>query len=626
MNKLFAFLLLFFISVNASQAQKGAPAIRRIHPTNWWVGMKNPNLQLLVYGPSAGRLAYSVNYPGVTLVKTQTVENPNYAFLDLVIDGSTRPGTLQVVGKDGRKTITRSYELKARTAEPKGRGVSSADFIYLLMPDRFASGDATNDKFKTMADTSASRTSPYLRHGGDFKGIIDHLDYLQELGVTALWLTPVIDNDEKLKNEGPGRQQAGYHGYHFTDHYTVDARFGGNEGYLALANELHRRGMKLVQDAVYNHISDDHWLNKDLPSKDWLNQWPAYTGSSHKEHALVDPYGAEADRKLLLDGWFTPFLPDLNQRNPFLANYLIQHALWSTETFHLDAWRIDTYKYNDTGFMNRCNAALLEEYPNIHLFGETWVNNPLLLSYFVKSKVDYPFKSNLPGSLDFPVCSAIYDALNQKFGWDEGVSRLANTLAQDVVYAQPEKMVTFLDNHDMNRFFSVIGEDRDKYRMGVTWLLTTRGIPSWYYGTEILMKNFKEPSDAEVRRDFPGGFPGDRHNAFTAAGRSKSQDSAFSYVKALAQYRKQTPALHSGKLMQYVPQEGVYVYFRYDAAKTVMVATNTGEKEMLLDTARFSERMAGFTGARNVITKEVIGNLAQLKLPAKTALVLELTQ
>jgi len=625
MKVIYRNLILLFLLFRLTAATAQTPSIKRVDPTNWWVGMKNPHVQLMVYGPKAGTLSYSINYPGVKLIKTGKTENPNYAFLDLVISNSAKPGNLNIIGKSGNFKIARSYELKARTKEAKGTGVSSADLIYLIMPDRFANGDVSNDKFANMADPDADTKNPYLRHGGDFKGITDHLDYFQELGVTALWLTPVIENDEKLKKEGPDRMQAGYHGYHFTDHYQVDRRLGGNEGYIQFSEALHQKGMKLVQDAVYNHISDDHWFYKDPPATDWLNNWPSYTNSSHKEQPLFDPYSAEADRKVLLDGWFTPFLPDLNQRNPYLANYLIQHAIWSTEIFSLDAWRIDTYKYNDQAFMNRCNQALMDEYPNIHLFGESVATIPLGLSYFVKSNVQFPLKSNLPGTLDFPLNYAINDALKQNFGWDEGVSRLYQTLAQDFVYADPMKLVTSLDNHDMDRYLSVIGDDFEKYKMGVTWLLTTRGIPSWYYGTEILMKNFKNPTDAEVRKDFPGGFAGDKENKFIADGRSKKENEAFDYVKKLANYRKNTPTLHSGKLMQYFPENGVYVYFRYDKSKTVMIATNSMDKEINLDTGRFSERMKGFSSARNVLTNEIVST-GLIKLPAKTALVLELAR
>ncbi|GAB3922394.1 glycoside hydrolase family 13 protein [Larkinella terrae] len=601
-------------------------SIQRVDPTNWWVGMKNTNLQLLVYGPKAGSLTYSINYPGVKLLKTHPAENPDFAFLDLTISPTAKPGTFRIVGKNGSQTASHSYELKARTSGPKGQGVSSADFIYLIMPDRFANGDPANDAFADMLDNKVDRSVPHLRHGGDLQGITNHLDYLQELGVTAIWMTPVLVNDETLKQEAPDRMQAGYHGYHFTDHYQIDKRFGGNEVYRQFAQTLHQRGMKLVQDAVYNHVSDDHWLYKNQPFKDWFNQWPAYTGSSHKEQALYDPYASAIDRKVLLDGWFTPFLPDLNLRNPFLATYLIQNAIWSTEAFSLDAWRVDTYKYNDLNFLNRCNQALMTEFPNIHIFGESWVGNPVAQAFFVKNRIDQPFKSNQPGGLDFVLYDATNAALREDFGWDSGVNRFYQALTTDGLYTDPQKLVTFLENHDTDRYLSVIGDDLAKYKMGVTWLLTTRGIPSWYYGTEVLMKNTKNPSDAEVRRDFPGGFSGDRENKFSDAGRTEREKDAFNYVKKLANYRKNTPALQSGKLMQYVPQNGTYVYFRYNGSKTVLVATNSLDREVTLETARFSERLSGFSKARNVLTDESINNLTTLKLPAKTVVVLELSR
>ncbi|RCR66300.1 glycoside hydrolase family 13 protein [Larkinella punicea] len=619
-------LLLLVIQLVLCRALAQSAAIQRIDPTNWWVGLKNPNLQLLVYGPKAGSMTYTINYPGVKLVKTQKAENPDFIFLDLLISATAKPGTFRIVGKSGSETVSRAYELKPRTTGPKGQGVSAADFIYLIMPDRFANGDPANDAFPDLLDTKADRSVPHLRHGGDLQGITNHLDYLQELGVTALWMTPVLANDETLKQEAPDRMQAGYHGYHFTDHYQIDKRFGGTEGYRKLGQALHQRGMKLVQDAVYNHVSDDHWLYKNQPFKDWFNQWPTYTGSSHKEQALYDPYSSASDRKVLLDGWFTPFLPDLNLRNSFLSTYLIQHAIWCTELFALDAWRVDTYKYNDLNFLNRCNQALLTEYPKLHIFGEAWVGNPVAQAFFVKNRIEQPFKSNQPGGLDFVLYDAFNAALKENFGWDSGVNRVYQALATDAVYADPQKLVTFLDNHDTDRYLSVIGDDYAKYKMGVTWLLTTRGIPSWYYGTEVLMKNTKNPSDAEVRRDFPGGFPGDPANKFTDAGRNEKEKDAFNFVKKLANYRKNTPTLHAGKLMQFIPQNGTYVYFRYDASKTVMIATNSTEQEINLETGRFAERMAGFTKARNVLTDEVINSLTTLKLPAKTAVVLELAR
>ncbi|AXE21317.1 alpha-amylase [Runella rosea] len=596
--------------------------IQRIHPTNWWIGMKNPNVQLLIYGKNIHKAAVSVKYPGVRVLKTHNVENPNYLFVDLAISKAAKPGTMSLVFSQGSTQTTQKYVLSAKRHKPVP--VNSSDFVYLLMPDRFANGDESNDRFDDMLDTKADKNVPFLRHGGDFQGIINHLDYLQELGVTTLWNTPVIENNTKLKKELHGNLQAAYHGYHFSDHYKIDRRFGGNAGYKQLSTALHQRGMKLIQDAVYNHVSEDHWMYLDPPTKDWFNTWSSYTGTTHKEQAITDPNGANIDRKYLTDGWFTPFLPDVNQRSPFFANYLIQHAIWSTEEFGLDGWRIDTYKYNDMPFMNRCNQALMDEYPNLLIFGETWVTNPASLSYYVRNNVKFPFACNQPGTCDFPSFQAINDGLKESFGWDGGINRVYQALAQDFLYHDPSKMVTFLENHDTDRFFSVIGEDFNKYKLGVAWLLTTRGIPHFYYGTEVLMKNFKNPTDAEVRRDFSGGWKTDTENKFVASGRTARENEAFEFVKKLANYRKTTPALHSGKFTQFIPQNGFYVYFRHNAQKTIMVVMNTNAEAATLETARFAERMQGFTTAKNALTEETISSLASFKVPAMTAWVLEL--
>ena len=615
------FLLTLLLSAATTLAQPAS--IQRLNPTNWWVGMKNPNVQLLVYGPRAGTLTYTVQYPGVKLVKASTVENPNYAFLDLMIAPTAKPGMLRLIGRKGSQTLIQTWQLKARDNTPKGQGVTDADFIYLAMPDRFANGDPSNDKFADMRDPSADRQNPFLRHGGDLAGAAQRIAYLKDLGITAVWFTPVIENNQPLTNEG-GTMRASYHGYGFTDHYNVDRRLGGNDAYKSYVRQAHAAGLKVVQDAVYNHVGNTHWFIQDLPMKSWLHQWPTYTNTTYRQQPILDPHGSKIDRKISLDGWFVPFLPDLNQQNPYVANFLIQHAIWSVENFGVDAWRIDTYMYNDQPFMNRCNAALLAEYPRIHIYGESSVNSVVDQAYFTRNTIGFPFKSNQPGGLDFVLESAMLDGLRQPLSYDGGVNRFYQTLAQDAVYQDPNKLVTFLDNHDHDRYLSVIGEDFDKYKMGLTWLLTTRGIPSIYYGTEILMKNFKNPTDAEVRRDFPGGWPDDKENKFTAAGRSVPENAAFDFVKKLATYRRDHPTLHSGQLMQFLPENGLYVYFRYDKAGTVMVASNTTDKPAALPTVRFAERMNGFTKARNILSGETLSDLSTLQLPAKTALVLEL--
>ncbi|QIL74830.1 alpha-amylase family glycosyl hydrolase [Hymenobacter sp. HDW8] len=620
MKKLYSnLLLLLLVLLVPLWAAAQTPSIQRVNPTNWWVGMKEPKLQLLVHGPNAGTLTYSIAYPGVKLVKTNTVENPNYAFLDLTIASSAKPGTVQIIGKKGSQTITQAWELKARDNAPKGQGVTQADFIYLAMPDRFANGDPSNDKFADMRDPNHDRSNGFLRHGGDLAGATQRLPYLKDLGITAVWFTPVIENNQPLTNEG-GTMRASYHGYGFTDHYNVDRRLGGNSAYKAFVEKAHAAGMKVVQDAVYNHIGNTHWFIQDLPMKSWLHQWPSYTNTSYRQQPITDPYSSQIDKKITLDGWFVPFLPDLNQENPYVANFLIQHAIWSVENFGVDAWRIDTYMYNDQPFMNRCNQALLTEYPRIHIFGESSVNNVVDQAYYVRNNIDFKFKSNQPGGLDFVLEGAMVDGLKH----DGSPQRMYEALAQDAVYQDPTKFVTFLDNHDHDRFLSVVGEDYNKYKLGLTWLLTTRGIPSMYYGTEILMKNLKNPTDAEVRKDFPGGWPGDKEDKFTAAGRTQKENEAFQFVRTLATYRRDHPVLHSGKLMQYLPQDGLYVYFRYDDKGTVMVATNATDKPTAMPTARFSERMNGFTKARNVLTNESLNSVTTIQVPAKTAMVLEL--
>ena len=598
--------------------------VERVEPTNWYVGMKNPDVQLLWYGKNVSAAQISLKYPGVTIKKIHKVENPNYLFVDLTISKNAKPGTVSfdVQLPGAPLPMKYAYELRQKTHKPLL--VSPADFVYLIMPDRFANGDTTNDKFADMRDPQSDRSNPFLRHGGDFQGIINHLDYLQELGVTSLWLTPVLENNGSLKKELHGNMQASYHGYHFTDHYQIDRRLGGNEGYKKLGNALHQRGLKLIQDAVYNHVSEDHWMYRDQPTKDWFNNWPAYTETTHKEMPLSDPHGANIDRKVLSDGWFTKFLPDLNQRNPFLARYLTQHAVWSTENFNLDGWRIDTYKYNDLPFMNQCNQALMDEYPNLLIFGETVANTPAALSYYVKNNVDFKFKCNQPSTCDFPAFEAVKAGLNEPFSWDGGMSRLYNTLAQDFLYAAPDKLVTFLENHDTDRFFSVVGQDLDKYKMGIAWLLTTRGVPHFYYGTEVLMKNFKNPTDAEVRRDFTGGWADDKENKFSSQGRNAQENEAFGFVKKLANYRKNTPALHGGEFTQYVPKNGIYVYFRHNATKTIMVVLNTNATETKLNTTRFGENIKTAKTAKNILTDQTVTDLQTLVLPAKATLILEL--
>jgi len=443
------------------------------------------------------------------------------------------------------------------------------------------------------------------------------------LGVTALWMTPVIENNMPLNKETAG-MMSGYHGYWFTDHYKVDARLGGNNSYKELSDSLHANGMKLIQDAVYNHIGSHHWMELDPPSPDWVNRWDTYTGSNHRDEALFGRYASEKDKKRMLDGWFVPHLPDVNQRNPFVANFLIQHAIWSTEEFGVDGWRVDTYKYCDEPFLNRINDALLKEYPKLTIFGEAWTNTVTGSAYFTRNNMDVPFKHNAEGVTDFPLNSAIMAALNQPFGWTEGVNKLYMTLEQDILYKEPKNNCIFLDNHDMDRFLSVVNEDMNRYKQGIALLLTLRGIPQLYYGTEILMKNFKNPSDAMVRLDFPGGFEGDAQNKFTVQGRTTAEQQAFDYVKTIAQYRKNSSALTTGKTLQFLPADGLYVYFRYDDQHTVMCVINTSSSVKKLSWADYSERTQGFTKGKDIISGTSIGE--NFEVAANGTMIIELSK
>ncbi|MEO6313530.1 MAG: alpha-amylase family glycosyl hydrolase [Chitinophagaceae bacterium] len=595
-----------------------------VYPTNWWVGMKMNKIQIMLHETRPGKiiavdkLTVSSSSLDLKILKINRLKNRRYIILDVAIAAAARPQTIKidfggVVPTEWNRVL---FELKPRRAG-KGvsyaQGVTSADFIYFLMPDRFSNGDESNDRIAGLRDQSLNRDSIFLRHGGDMEGVINHLDYLQDLGVTALWMTPVIENDMPDRTE---------HGYALTNHYKIERRFGGETAYIKLGDELHRRGMKLIQDAVYNHIGFYNFLVQDAPDSTWLHRWPTNTQPNYKEQVFFDPHVAAYDKKKMADGWFTNMMPDVNQGNPMVANFLIQHALWCVEKFGVDAWRIDTYKYVDLDFMNRCNKALTNEYPRITLFGENWNESVANQAYFTRNIFNTAFKSNLTGTLDFEfLLRGIQPALTQA---PNGVGQLYNTVSQDFMYQDPMANVVFLDNHDMSRFFSQVGEDVAKQKMGVNWLFTTRGIPQLYYGTEIMMKGVANP-DGLVRLDFPGGWKGDKKNVFTGEGLSADEKSVLDLTRRLGAFRKNSSAIKTGKLMQFIPENGVYVYFRYDDTQTVMCVMNTNDNATTIDLSRFAERIKNYKRAMDVATGTVFNfeNNA-LTLGGKYLLVMEL--
>ncbi len=571
----------------------------RICPPSWWVGMKNTELELLIYDQDIASYYPSVSYDGVSIKGVSRLENENYLFVMLDIAEGTRPGTFSIELKDGSTTKKKyNYELKPRNnGSERIATLSSEDFIYLIMPDRFANGDASNDVFKDMHQKELRRDKMYFRHGGDLQGILDKLDYLEELGVTALWLNPVLENDQPYES---------YHGYAISDHYNVDRRFGDNDLFVKLTDECQKRGIKMIMDIIHNHVGDKHWFIQDIPSEDWLNQWDEFTRTTYRAPTLMDPHVSDYDKKLMSDGWFDNHMPDLNQRNPHLARYLIQNNIWWIEYAGLDGYRIDTYAYPDQAFMADWGKAIQKEYPDFHMFAETWVHGNAIQSHFTENNnLTEGYNSYMPAVTDFQLYYAINEALQRNQGWTEGAARIYFTLAKDFLYENADGNVVFLDNHDLSRFYSMIGENDDKFKSGIAFLLTTRGIPMMYYGTEILLKNYSDP-DGKVRQDFPGGWKEDKVDKFKDAGRTPQEQEIFSYVKRIANYRKNSNALKHGKLKQFVPVDGLYAYFRYTDDETIMVIMNTHEKEVDVPLKRFSEMFGDYNKAKEIVSGELI--------------------
>ncbi|MBS1524995.1 MAG: glycoside hydrolase family 13 protein [Bacteroidetes bacterium] len=589
------------------------PALDRVEPMFWWVGMHNPDLQLIVHGENIGSRNVQLSYPGVKLIAVHKVENPNYLFVDLRIFSSAVPGTFPIkFVKAGEKTLTYDYALRKRNQSPsRAQGVTDKDLIYLIMPDRFSNGNPNNDSIHGMREEGINRAKMFSRHGGDIQGIMNHLDYLKDLGVTAIWLTPAVENDEP---------SASYHGYAVTDYYKIDPRYGTNELYKQFVDKCHSMGIKVVMDLVHNHAGTEGYTIQDMPMKSWVHQWPTYTKSNFKYEAIMDPHGSAADRKQMLDGWFDRRMADMNENNPYVQHFLTQNHIWWIEYAGVDGLRLDTYPYNDPRYMAQWATDVKAQFPHLSIFGEVLATEPVVEAFFTEGNtINRGLDTHLPGVTDAAIKDGIYDAV---MGWNGGVMRLYELLSQDFLYKDPTRNVVFLDNHDMSRVLSMVKEDVTCYKSAFAMLMTMRGVAQMYYGDEILMKNYSNP-DGLVRSDFPGGWPGDKDNKFVASGRTNKENDAFNYVRTLANYRKNTPALQTGKLMQYLPEHGIYVYFRYDKLKTVMVVFNSGDKEQTVTTDRYSERINGALKARNVVTDETV-ELSKLMVPAKTALVLEI--
>jgi glycosidase len=590
--------------------------LERVEPQFWWAGMKSPELQLMVYGNKISETNVSLNYPGVELVSTTKVHSPNYLFVNLRLAENVQPGKFEIqFTKEDKVVQSYIYELKAREKGSANRtGFNSSDVIYLITPDRFINGNPNNDWVEGMKE-KPNRNDKDGRHGGDIQGIINSLDYLQKMGFTAVWLNPVLENN---------MTQVSYHGYSTTDFYKVDPRYGTNEEYRKLNDELDKRGMKLIMDMIFNHCGSEHWWMEDLPMNDWINNYPEYIITSHRRTVNQDPHASEADRNVMVDGWFVPTMPDLNQRNPFMEKYLIQNSIWWIEFVGLEGIRQDTWPYPDKNMMTTWTKQVLEEYANFNIVGEEWAMNPAIVSYWQKGKVNSDgYECFLPSLMDFPLQNAVSAGLRNDESWDSGLIQIYESLANDFLYTDADNLVIFPDNHDMSRFYVQVGEDVDLLKMGVALFLTMRGIPQIYYGTEILMRH-EGGEHGNIRADFPGGWQGDKIDALTGAGLSTEQKEMQSYISKIQNWRKEKSIIHKGKLMHFVPQDGVYTYFRYNKNEVVMVMLNKNITEKTVATNRFSEIIKDFKTGLEIITHKRIEDISEIKIPAKTAVIVEL--
>ena len=599
-----------------------AQKIDRIEPPNWWVGMENNQLELLIYGKDISQFTPSVDNNNIQILDIKKTENKNYLFLNLDLSNAVSGKfNINFSKKGKRNNFSVAYELKERIKDSKLReGFNSSDVIYLITPDRFANGDITNDIVKTMNEITINRKDDYGRHGGDIKGITDHVDYIDEMGFTAIWPTPVLTNDMK---------ESSYHGYAMTDLYEVDPRFGTLEGYIELSKKANEKGLKLIMDQVENHIGIEHWWMKDLPTSNWVNYQKEYLEgkiviTNHRRTTNQDSYASEVDKNLMSEGWFVSDMPDLNQRNPLLAKYLIQNSIWWIETLNLGGIRQDTYPYPDKEFMSKWAGAIMTEYPNFSIVGEEWSTNPLLVGYWQKDAGNKDgYHSNLTSTMDFPMQKAIVDGLNEDETWGTGLVKMYEGLANDFSYSDPKNIMIFPDNHDMSRIYTQLGEDVTKTKMALGYLLALPRVSQIYYGTEVLISDAAKPGDhGLIRTDFPGGWKGDNVNAFTGEGLAKNQVEMQSFLKKVLNYRKNSDAIHNGKTIHFAPEKGVYVLFRIKNDEIVTVILNKNEQPISLNLNRFDE--VGLTGkpVKNIITGEVFTWENSLKLNKKGVVIL----
>ena len=637
MKKILTALLL-----GTTLTMNAAVKIDRIEPTDWYVGLKDASLQLMVYGKDIKTADVTTDYPGVKIDSLVRLDSPNYLLVYMNVKDA-QPGTMTLLFQQGKQKKKVNYTLKAREKKGEERyGFSNADVLYMLMPDRFASGRTDNDQIKGLRPYKNDRTQPSLRHGGDLEGIRQHLDYFKELGVTALWFTPVLENDSP--DHGT---QSTYHGYATTNYYRVDPRFGSNEEYRQLCDEAHAKGIKIVMDMIFNHSGYEHPWTLDMPSKDWLNtpEWLSpenqakavemktmdgaakvndkYLQTSYKLTPVVDPYASKIDLHETVDGWFVPTMPDLNQRNPHVIKYLIQNSIWWIETVGIDGIRMDTYPYADRDAMAQWMKIIGEEYPNFNTVGETWVTEPAYTAAWQKDSKLSEKNSYLPTVMDF----AFYDRINQAKNeetdaWWNGFNRIYNNFVYDYLYPNPSNVMAFLENHDTDRFLGE-GKDTVALKQALALLLTVNRTPQLYYGTEVLMNGTKHITDGNVRKDFPGGFPGDTKNCFTREGRTQAENAMFDWLSRLLHWRQGNDVIIKGKQTQFIPFNGIYVIARQYNGKTVLTILNGNRKQADMQLDRYAEIIGNATAAKDVITGRTVKLDKKLSLKSRQTLILE---
>ncbi|WP_445456774.1 glycoside hydrolase family 13 protein [Flavobacterium sp. HNIBRBA15423] len=605
-------IVLFLLITTFTFAQ-----IDKMEPPFWYEGMNKSEIQVLFYGKNIADNLVSVSN-NVVITNVTKTENSNYLFVTIDTK-NTIAQTLKFTFKNGEKTFSKDFEIKKRKENSANRkSFDASDVIYLLMPDRFANGNESNDSSEKLQE-KANRNLPGGRHGGDIEGIIKNLDYIQELGATAIWSTPMCEDNDKGYS---------YHTYGQSDVYQIDARYGTNEDYKQLASEMHKRDLKLIKDYVTNHWGAEHWMFKDMPTYDWFHQFPGYAQSNYRMTTQYDINGSKRDAKYCMDGWFVPSMPDLNQSNPLVLNYLIQNAIWWIEYADLDGYRVDTYSYNDKDGIAKWTKAITDEYPYFNIVGEVWMHDQAQISYWQKdspiAKIQ-SYNSYLPSVMDFTLHDAFGNVFNEdNASWNDGMIKFYDNLANDFLYDNTNNLLIFLENHDTSRFNEIYKNDFKKYQLGMTILATMRGIPQIYYGTEIGMAGDKGKGDADIRQDFPGGWKNDTNNAFTSSGRTAIQKQYFDFSKKLLNWRKDKEVIHTGKLTHYIPENNVYVYFRHNDKESVMIILNNSNEKQTLNLDRFQENIHNYTSSKDVLTNKTFDLNKEIAIESKSVLILEL--